>query len=170
MKLTSEAFKNGRIDIGYGNLGDEDNMKYGIPQTSFPLEWEDAPEGTASFAIVFIDYDDVVDEGVPFIHWLVMDISSNCYKLAENSSREDPDYIQGHNSWCMPFEGYRDIPEDLSVHFGGPAPEYEHEYEVWLFALDCMSDLSEGFYFNEMRRAMEGHILDHAVLKGRYGN
>ena len=170
MKLRSEAFNEGRIDIRYGNLGSEDNMEYGIPQTSFPLEWEGAPAGTESFAIVFIDYDDVVDEGVPFIHWLVSDIDPDCYKLAEDSSREDPGYVQGHNSWCMPCEGYREIPGELTVRFGGPAPEYEHEYEVWLFALDRRLGLSEGFYLNEMRRAMEGHILETAVLKGRYGN
>lgn len=101
--LTSPAFNNHRIDTRYGNLGPEENIKFGIPQTSFPLTWKGAPEGTVSYAIVFIDYDDVPDEGVPFIHWLACNIPGNQNSLPENSSRLTPDYLQGYNSWCMPF-------------------------------------------------------------------
>ncbi len=169
LKLTSPAFKDGKIDIKYGNLGPEENMKYGIPQTGFPLEWEGAPEGTVSYAIVFIDYDDVVDEGVPFIHWLAAGIPADVTGLEENSSRNNPDYVQGRNSWCMPFEGYKEIPDDYSLHFGGPAPGYKHEYEVWLYALDYMPNLEEGFWYNEMRRAMKGHVLEKTLLSGFYG-
>lgn len=167
--LSSSAFKNGKIEKRFGKLGAEENMEYGIPQTSFPLSWKGVPDGTQSYAIVFIDYDDVKDEGVPFIHWLACDIPAEEKKLPENASRLNNDFHQGHNSWCMPFGGYEKIPEDYSVHFGGPAPDYEHEYEVWLYALDCMPNLENGFWYNDLRRAMKGHILERALLSGYYG-
>lgn len=167
--LTSPAFNNHRIDTRYGNLGPEENIKFGIPQTSFPLTWKGAPEGTVSYAIVFIDYDDVPDEGVPFIHWLACNIPGNQNSLPENSSRLTPDYLQGYNSWCMPFPGYKEIPKDYCRHFGGPAPGYQHEYEVWIYALDTVLDLEEGFWYNQLRRKMKGHILASASLCGYYG-
>mgnify|MGYP000864395404 FL=1 len=169
LKLTSSAFQDGKIEKSFGNLGSAENMKYGIPQTSFPLAWEGAPSGTESYAIVFIDYDDAKDEGFPFIHWLVCDIPASQNGLTKNASRDDPDFHQGHNSWCMPYDFYKTIPEDFSLHFGGPAPEYAHEYELWLYALDYMPDLEDGFWYNDLRRAMKGHVLEKTLLSGFYG-
>lgn len=169
LKLTSAAFKNGKIEKRFGNLGPSENIKFGIPQRSFPLAWDGAPPETVSYAIEFIDYDDVKDEGFPFIHWLVCDIPANIKFLDENASRENANFHQGHNSWCIPFGPYKDIPEDYSLHFGGPAPEYEHEYEVWLYALDYMPNLDDGFWYNDLRRAMKGHVLEKALLSGFYG-
>lgn len=170
LKLMSSAFQNGVIDKKFGNLGPESNMKHGIPQTSFPLEWENVPCGTQSFAIVFIDYDDVKDEGFPFLHWLACDIPAARKGLEENESRMNPGFHQGHNSWCIPFGDYAGIPEDYSLHFGGPAPEYKHEYELYLYALDYIPNLADGFWYNDLRRAMKGHVLEKAVLNGFYGN
>jgi Raf kinase inhibitor-like YbhB/YbcL family protein len=169
LKLTSSAFQDGKIEKSFGNLGSEENMKYGIPQTSFPLTWEGAPSGTQSYAIVFIDYDDTKDEGFPFIHWLVCDIPASKNGLTKNASRDAPDFHQGHNSWCIPYDFYKTIPEDYSLHFGGPAPEYAHEYELWLYALDYMPDLEDGFWYNDLRRAMKGHVLEKTFLSGFYG-
>lgn len=169
LTLTSPAFQDGKIEKRFGNLGDEANMKFGIPQTSFPLNWEGAPDGTKSYAIVFIDYDDVKDEGFPFIHWLACDIPASENGIPENASRNDPGFHQGYNSWCIPFGAYAEIPEDYALHFGGPAPEYEHEYEVWLYALDYVPNLEDGFWYNELRRAMKGHVLEKALLSGYYG-
>ena len=169
LKLTSSAFQDGKIEKSFGNLGSAENMKYGIPQTSFPLAWEGAPSGTESYAIVFIDYDDTKDEGFPFIHWLVCDIPASKNGLTKNASRDAPDFHQGHNSWCIPYDFYKTIPEDYSLHFGGPAPEYAHEYELWLYALDYMPDLEDGFWYNDLRRAMKGHVLEKTFLSGFYG-
>ena len=55
MKVFSDAFENGRIKEKYGKMSG-DSIE-GVPQLSFPVRWEDAPEGTKSFALVFIDYD-----------------------------------------------------------------------------------------------------------------
>ena len=34
-----------------------------------------------------------------------------------------------------------------------------------MYALDCKLDLVEGFYLNELRRAMEGHVLARASVE-----
>lgn len=169
LSLRSPAFKDGKIEKRFGNLGPEENMEFEIPQRSFPLIWDGAPEETKSFAIVFIDYDDVKDEGFPFIHWLACDIPGDMNGLPENASRNNPNFHQGHNSWCIPYSPYEGIPKDYFTHFGGPAPDYEHEYEVWLYALDYTPNLEDGFWYNDLRRAMKGHVLDKALLTGVYG-
>jgi Raf kinase inhibitor-like YbhB/YbcL family protein len=164
--LMSNGIQNGSISDRFGiKAGD---AIQGVPQRSLPLEWTGAPEGTKSFAIVFQDYDNVSDEGFSWIHWLVADIPAEVSALEENVSREDDSLIQGTNSWSVPYGPYADIRDDLTVHYGGPAPERRHEYETVIYALDRVLGLKPGFFYNELRRLMEGHILAEAVLKGYY--
>lgn len=146
-----------------------DRVIQGVPQISLPYEWEGAPEGTKSFAIVFQDYDNVPDEGFSWIHWLAADIPAGVRSLRENASREDSALVQGTNSWSIPYGPYEKIDRDLTLHYGGPAPERRHEYETKIYALDYVTGLQHGFYYNELLRAMEGHILAEATLKGYYG-
>lgn len=164
--------KSGGIYKGY--ILDEFGIKskdviQGVPQKSLPFHWVNIPEGTESFAIAFQDYDNVPDEGFSWIHWLVADIPKNITSIAENASRTDETLIQGTNSWSIPYGPYADIDEDLTVHYGGPAPERMHEYEIKIYALDTMLGLKNGFYYNELLKAMEGHILAESTLKGLYG-
>jgi Raf kinase inhibitor-like YbhB/YbcL family protein len=164
-RIMSSGFQKGYIHDKYGKRSAQ--MVSGVPQISFPLKWQAAPKGTVSFAIVFQDYDNVPDEGFSWLHWLVCDIPSTINELVENASRSDTRLIQGRNSWMCPLGSYG-LMEDLTDYYGGPAPEHDHEYEVQLIALDCFLDLKKGFYYNELRRKMEGHILGEAVLKGIY--
>jgi len=60
-KLTSPAVKDGYLDVKYGiNTPDQSTVVEGIPQVSFPFEWEGAPEGTVSYAVEYMDYDKTV--------------------------------------------------------------------------------------------------------------
>ena len=52
-----------------------------------------------------------------------------------------------------------------------PPPQYEpaeHRYYIDAFALDTTLGLSEGASIDSIRTAMDGHILTHATLIGRY--
>lgn len=60
--LKSDAFVNGAIAGKYGK--ESSDVQEGIPQLSFPISWEGAPEGTKSYALVFIDYDNVIRRGL----------------------------------------------------------------------------------------------------------
>jgi Raf kinase inhibitor-like YbhB/YbcL family protein len=164
-KIKSNAFQNGYIQDKYGKRSVD--VQSGVPQISFPLYWDNPPEGTVSFSIVFQDYDNIPDEGFSWIHWLVADIPSSINMLDENESRINKNLIQGRNSWMCPFAGYN-LDESLTDYYGGPSPEKDHEYELVVYALDSFLGLKKGFYYNELRNKMEGHILDKAVLKGKY--
>lgn len=167
-RISSKGIIDGLIETRFGIKSDE--VIEGVPQRSLPYEWEDVPVGTKSCAIVFQDYDNVPDEGFSWLHWLVADIPAETTCLAENVSRTDGALIQGTNSWSIPYGPYAGIDKDLTLHYGGPAPERKHEYETRIYALDTVLGLRNGFYYNELLRAMEGHILAEAAVKGYYGD
>jgi len=167
--LESSAIKGGYLEDKYGICTrDADDIAEGVPQRSFPLRWGNVPDGTESLSLVFIDYDNVKDEGVPWIHWLVAGISADIRFIDENISRSEADIIQGRNSWAMPYAPYGNISEDIICHYGGPAPTGIHKYELTLFALDRVSDLHNGFYYNEMRDSMTGHIIEKQKISMYY--
>ena len=89
--------------------------------------------------------------------------------MEENASQTATDFVQGLNSWVS-LQGGRQSPQ-LSARYGGMAPPNEpHTYELHVYALDTLLDLKDGFWFHEMFRQMEGHILAQATVKGVYRN
>ncbi|MBK5260943.1 MAG: YbhB/YbcL family Raf kinase inhibitor-like protein [Peptostreptococcaceae bacterium] len=166
-KIMSNGIYEGHILNEYGI--NSENVIQGVPQTSLPLKWSGAPLRTQSYAIVFQDYDNIPDEGFSWIHWLLADIHKDITNLDKNASREGGKFVQGTNSWAIPYGPYVDINEDLTLHYGGPAPEREHEYEIKIYALDKILDMKKGFYYNQLLKSMEGHILAESILKGCYG-
>lgn len=168
MKIKSPAIVNGYLKDEYGiNTPEKDRIVYGIPQRSLPLEWEDVPEGTESFAIVCMDYDNTEDEGVPWVHWLVSDIGSDVRGLDDDEAAEGK-LIQGMTSWALPYGPYEEIPDEAAIGYGGPAPGRTHEYEIELFALDVKPQLENGFYYSKIRKITEDHTIAKAVLKFNY--
>ena len=165
LKLYSEAFQDGKIVCKYGKMSSD--QQEGIPQLSFPVRWEDAPAGTKSFALVFIDYDNVIGEGFIWIHWLAANIPGTSSGISEDASRNPAGMLQGKNTWA--FQLGLDNP--VCNRYGGPAPEDRpHEYELQVFALSEMLDLKDGYYYNEFLRAIRGKVLDSATLRGVYNN
>jgi len=166
-EIDSDAISQGILSDEYGINNQKDQLE-GVPTVSFPLFWKNPPTGTASFSLVFEDFDNVEDEGVPWIHWLVTDIPVENSGLEKNASRTNSKLIQGKNSWALPYGPYVGISQDVICHYGGPAPGRPHEYECTMFALDSMLDLKAGFYLNQLRKAMDGHVLAKATLKMEY--
>lgn len=166
-RLTCPVLRDGVLPGRYG-IDNRDALFEGVPGISFPLEWTDPPEGTESFALVFIDYDNVEDEGVPWIHWLLADLPADARRLRENASREDADLVQGRNSWALPYGPYAGISEDVIRHYGGPAPERPHRYECHLLALNKRLELAQGFCYNQLRQKARGQLLGRACLEFLY--
>lgn len=161
--LACPVLEQGILPRRYG-ADNRESLHEGVPGISFPLEWSDPPEGTRSFALAMIDYDNAEDEGVPWIHWLVADIPGDARALPENASRTRQGLVQGRNSWALPYGPYQGISEDAICHYGGPAPERPHRYECRLLALDKMLELPPGFCYNHLRYGGEGHVLGTARL------
>ncbi|MBV9159402.1 MAG: YbhB/YbcL family Raf kinase inhibitor-like protein [Candidatus Kaiserbacteria bacterium] len=148
--ITSSAFEqNGSIPSQYTCDGD---------QTPPPLSISGAPEGTKSFALIVIDPDvpkQVKPDGI-FLHWLLFNIPAYTTTIGPTGS------IGTSGANGMGKEGYV-----------GPCPpkEYEpseHRYFFHLYALDTMLGLEAGVSEEEVRQAMEGHIVAEAQLIGKY--
>lgn len=120
-----------------------------------PFVWTDPPTGTQSFALIFDDPDDPSG----WVHWVLYDLPAPTRALEETtrpSPRPKEGGIHGMNSW-----GRSD--------YGGPCPPSgTHRYFFRLYALDTSLGLSPGATADQLRKAMEGHILGLAELMGTY--
>ena len=167
MKLSSSGIVHGMIQDPYGKRGSVFNEN-GVPAYSLPIRIEEAPSGTKSFAIVVEDKDAFpVSGGFPWIHWTVANLRRA--EIKENESQSASDFVQGQNSWIS-VQGGEQSPE-LSSYYGGMTPpDKPHVYEIHGYALDCILPLENGFYYNELYRKMDGHVLAECTLKGLYNN
>ncbi|MDR1691144.1 MAG: YbhB/YbcL family Raf kinase inhibitor-like protein [Candidatus Methanoplasma sp.] len=163
MKIESKGIVNGKIADRFGSKGTQ-FTEGGMPSYSLPLDITDPPEGTVSFAIVFEDHDAIPVCGFTWIHWTVSDLKRT--SLDENESATAKDIIQGVNSFCSCAS---DLTAEEASAYGGPdPPDKEHEYTLTVFALDKELGLKNGFFLNDMIKRMDGHVLAHAKIKGRY--
>ena len=146
LKLTSTAFSHG------GEL--PRNIGYKNGNTSPPLTISGIPTGAKSLTIIMDDPDAMGAVGKVWVHWVMWNIDSTITEIAE---------------WERPsgaVEGTTDFGE---VGYGGPAPPDKiHTYVLKLYALDCVLDLSSKSTKVDVDKAMEGHILDQAILEGTY--
>jgi Raf kinase inhibitor-like YbhB/YbcL family protein len=118
------------------------------------LNWAGAPRGTVSFALLVEDPD-----GGNWSHWVVYDMAAGVQGLDENVPKTGDlsgGGKQGTNSWGQ-------------IGWGGPTPPSgTHHYYFRLYALDTMLNLPSGATLSQVRKAMQGHILDTAELMGTY--
>ncbi len=123
------------------------------------LYWGDFPPGTQSFVIIMEDPD--APFGV-FVHWIVYDIPYYMTNLRENlpkTSVVDGIFKQGINDFGK-------------IGYNGPCPPrgMPHRYFIRIYAIDIPTlGLPPGATKEDVRHAMEGHILSQTYLMGRYG-
>ncbi|MCM2322441.1 MAG: YbhB/YbcL family Raf kinase inhibitor-like protein [Oligoflexia bacterium] len=153
LKLSSSAFAaNGEIPKTYSGEGEERTP---------PLEWSRVPPGTQEFALLCEDPDAPGNE--PWVHWVLYGISANTTLLPEG----------------LPSKPALELPIRLSqgrntndlIGYQGPMPPRGHgwhRYFFHLYALDRKVTLAPGAHKDELLREIQGHILDEAVLIGRY--
>ena len=153
MRLTSTAFDEGGLIPPLYTCDDQD--------ISPPLEWEEPPAETQSFAMICDDPD---APGRTWVHWVMYNIPLDSRSLAAGLPAGTPgDAVlpdgtqQGQNSW--PRTGY-----------GGPCPPSgTHRYIFNLYALDITLDLAPAATDKTaLLSAMEGHVLAEIALTGLY--
>jgi Raf kinase inhibitor-like YbhB/YbcL family protein len=86
-------------------------------------------------------------------HWIVFNIPPKTRIIPEG---EEPEGVHG-----------KDTNGDLQ-YFGPCPPDREHRYYFRLFALDMPLHIPEGVTKDQVKHAMEEHILARAELMGRY--
>jgi Raf kinase inhibitor-like YbhB/YbcL family protein len=125
-------------------------------EVSPPLEWENPPAGTKSFALICDDPDAPMGT---WVHWVLYDFPGDTRSLPEGFPNErefENGAKSGKNSWGR-------------YGYGGPCPPSgTHRYFFRLYALDAPLGLKPGANARQLRRAMEGHVLGTAELMGKY--
>ena len=154
MQITSAAFKDGgKIGIQYVMPG------AGGKNVSIPLAWQNAPEGTKSFALSIVDPHPVARN---WVHWLAINIPAQTAALAEGASKKS-----------MPA-GTVELRNSFGdAGYGGPQPPPgtgDHPYVVTLYALSVDKlDLPVNTTLAAFNKALEGKILASATVTGMYG-
>lgn len=151
LKLTSSAFtEGGSIPTKYTCEGDD---------TSPPLAWSGAPDGTRSFALI-VDDPDAPDPAHPkmtYVHWVAYNIPATAVELAE-----------GAGKGAMPSGTETGLNDWKKAEYGGPCPPIgRHRYFFKLHALDTTLDLSQPAK-PDLEKAMQGHVIARAELMGTY--
>jgi Raf kinase inhibitor-like YbhB/YbcL family protein len=157
------------------------------------LRWSGAPDGTQSFALTVYDPDvpadftdaNQEDKKLPedlarrdFTHWLLVDISPDVTELPAGAGSDgivaggkptgQTEYgVTGSNS-------YTESQGDGTYGgYDGPFPPWNderlHHYHFTVHALDVPSLGLEGdFKLDDVRAAIEGHVLDQGELVATY--
>jgi len=162
------------------------------------LRWSGHPEGTQSFALLVYDPDVPADfsdanqedrtipEDAPrqdFTHWLLVDISPDLTELPEGAGSEGivpggkpvgrtGHGVTGSSSYTETFAGDPNMGGTYGG-YDGPFPPFNderlHHYHFQVYALDVPSLGLEGeFKLDDVRQAIEGHVLDQGELVGTY--
>ncbi len=152
-RLKCAAFKDQEmIPVRYAGEGSD---------VSPPLRWSGVPVGTEEFALICEDPDAPGDE--PFIHWVIYNISPNTTFL--------PEGVPGQPTIEVPIFATQGTNSFGNFGYGGPMPPIGHglhHYIFRLYALNQKLGLPPGISETELRKAIEGKILDAAQLVGKY--
>lgn len=129
-----------------------------------PLQWTDVPPGTASFALIVHDLEPRNRKGVEdSLHWMRWNIPAGATSIPEGVSPAEAD---------LPDGSRQSQPGNPTPGFRRPCPpanvSLPHHYTFELFALDQKLDLPPGTSRNDLLKAMDGHIVGHAVLIGLF--
>ena len=154
MSLTSTSFVDGGII--------PDKYTQAVPNPVSPqLAWTNAPAGTQSFALIVEDPDTALQRtSRQSLHWAAFNIPVDKTSLVEgipNTPNLPDGTVQALNNGGMP--GFRGP--------GASGPVYHH-YTFQLYALDTKLALGPDATRTQIGAAMEGHILNKAVLVGRF--
>jgi Raf kinase inhibitor-like YbhB/YbcL family protein len=145
MKLESTAFAaNGLIPAKYTCDGAD---------ISPPLGWDAPPPKTQSLALIVEDAD---APGGTYTHWVLYDLPATATGLPEGVPVRGEQGKQGKNDFG-------------NFGYGGPCPPSgTHRYFFKLYALERKLSLAPGATKEQLRSAMDRHILATAELVGRY--
>ncbi|MFZ0390621.1 MAG: YbhB/YbcL family Raf kinase inhibitor-like protein [Calditrichia bacterium] len=126
-----------------------------------PLNWEGAPEGAKTFALICDDPD--APAGV-WVHWVLYNIPDSVHQLPENVTKGEKEFKDGDLKNVRQGKNSRD-----KIGYGAPCPPPgpRHRYYFKLYPLDTAiedTDLSK----EKLTERMKGHILAEAKLMGIY--
>lgn len=148
LNITSKAFQQGQIIPKEYTCDGEDK--------SPPLEWKNVPENAGSLALISDDPD--APSGT-WVHWVAYNIP-----VSRNNFEEDVPAVEKLEDGTT--QGENDFRK---IGYGGPCPPGgTHRYFFRIYALDKELNLDPGLTKKELLNKIQGHILDHGELMGKY--
>ena len=154
-------------------FSDEDMLpkKYTIDGESISpaLSWNDAPEGTKSFALVMTDSDVPPDFGGFFPHWILYDIPASVNSLVEGASPGGT-IPSGAKELENAYAGFG-MP-DKGKGYGPPWPAGEdpHRYTFTLYALKCEKmPIDVTANYDVFSKKVLPETIAAVALVGKYG-
>lgn len=147
LSIVSPAFGNGEtIPERYSRTGGNESP---------PLQWNEIPAGTRSFALVMDDPD---APGGVFRHWAIFDIPAHRQELGAGEAQA-ADLPQARNDFGD--RGY-----------GGPQPppgHGPHRYRFKLLALDVAAlEVPANANVRVVEEVASPHVIEQAQLTGRF--
>ncbi len=120
------------------------------------ISWANYPKNTKSFALIADDPDAPMGT---WVHWIVYNIPNKTNELKQNFPL-DKEFSNGIKQGMTDFG---------KTGFGGPCPPSGvHRYFFKVYALDTILDVPYGLTKKYLLEAMEGHILAHGQIMGKY--
>ena len=155
LTLTTPAFQDGA----------EIPNKYTQAEQNPPspkLEWSNVAPGVVTFALILHDPDVALQRNTDdVLHWMIFNIPGSARELTEgvpaNAMLADGTVNAKNLRGAVGYMGP-----------GAPPPGPHHHYTFELFALDAKLDLGADASRADVLKAMQGHIMQKAVLVGRF--
>lgn len=152
LAITAPSFERGE-PIPKRYTCDGDNVS---PELTF----SGAVQEMETLALIVDDPDAPRDE--PFVHWLLWNVPTSTETIPEGVAKaERPE----------PLEGLQGTNDAGTVGYTGPCPpgnDDAHTYRFHLFGLDSVLDVEGGAERGALEAAIEGHVVDDAMLTGTY--
>ncbi|WP_052488108.1 YbhB/YbcL family Raf kinase inhibitor-like protein [Gordoniibacillus kamchatkensis] len=145
-RVSSAAFSpEGDIPTVYAHGGVS-----GGKNVSLPVQWQGAPQGTKSFAVIIYDIHPIADN---FIHWSVLNIPATATGLPEGAA------------------GHLQAGTELNAYYGMEPPRYsgDHLYRIAVFALDTETlqlPAKAPTFFEQLEPLLKKHALGYAQTEG----
>lgn len=124
---------------------------------SAALQWNGAPQGTVTFAVVMHDPDAPAGD---WVHWVAWDIPATSHGIPANLPRQE-----------QLADGIRQGRNDFhKIGYNGPCPPpgKAHRYFFHVYAVDERLDLAPGATRAQLDSALKGHVLAEAEYMGTY--
>ncbi|MBU1007793.1 YbhB/YbcL family Raf kinase inhibitor-like protein [Candidatus Dependentiae bacterium] len=128
------------------------------------LSWQGVPEGTESFAVICHDTHTAANN---WVHWVLYNIPVGTVQLEEGAGKS--------GVWELGDGTFQGKTTFGSTGYGGACPPPGsgfHQYHFTIYALDVsMLDIKKDKKLvdrDDIKEAMNGHILAESVLVGTY--
>lgn len=132
------------------------------------LEWENAPDGTKSFAITMVDIN-AFGPGISFDHWLVINLPADTRSLAKDAGNISGTNLPNGAIQTPNGAAAYDSPANIAYYkaFAGVCPNVgnTNQYEITVFALNVATlSVSDTASSTEVKNAINAAAISSTKM------